>query len=238
MIKLFIIFVLVSLQLPAQNVQNISVSITGSILSDACHEETCHGAVAAKFEVADKTGKTVFRGASTGGWTGSYYADGLIPGQEYEFIITDSSYLFRKYPFEIPNTDKYDELSMDFLVIPKVKGLHFNYHIPPFEMHKSKLRHGHEELLEPYEILLKQNPDIKFQIESFPDDNELGAENLHLTYERCEAIKNYYISKGIEEGRISIMPNIEVDPMNPPPTRKSAKGKRYVGSVYLKIIDY
>jgi hypothetical protein len=214
------------------------ISLSGGIISDACHGEICHGGVSLDLEAFDYTGKKIFAGRSNGKQFGLYIIEGLKQGDEYRIVINDTAYLYREYVITIPESNKYRELSMDFLAVPKVKNLVMKFHTPPFELRKSKIRYGGGEILYNYEILMKQNPNMIFEIECFPDDNISPEVNLRLTVERCNALKDYYSARGIKPERIRIKPNHEIDPLLPPPPFKIAKGKRYIGTTYLRIVDY
>lgn len=214
------------------------ITLSGGIISDACHGEICHGGISADLEAYDNTGKKIYSGRSDIRQFGLYIIEGLKEGETYKIVINDTSYLYREYKIIIPKTDKYRELSMDFLAAPKAIGVALKFHVPPFELRKSKIRFGGGEFLENYELIMKQNPKIYFEIECFPDDNNSPEVNLRLTVERCTALKDYYTARGIKADRIRIKPNHEVDPLLPPPPFKIAKGKRYIGTTYLRIVDY
>ena len=127
----------------------------------------------------------------------------------------------------MPNSDRYVEISRDFLIKPMEVGLLMPISVPPFELNKSKLRFGAELFMNDWVEIL-----------SYPDNNEDQAENKQITEQRIASIKEYFVSHGIAEERLKAgSPNTKTDPQNPLPTKKSAKGKRYIGSTYLKIIS-
>jgi len=51
-------------------------------------------------------------------------------------------------------------------------------------------------------------------------------------------LKDYFVKNGITEKRISLKPSDTVDNINPPPIRKAAKGKRYIGSTYFVVTKF
>ena len=89
--------------------------------------------------------------------------------------------------------------------------------------------------LSDYLNLMQLNPTVKIKIVSYPDDNATPEENLALTKERSNSIREFFISNGIDGSRISIEGSSTIDPNNPPPTGRASKGKRYIGSSYLIV---
>ena len=239
-LRIFIIFALgvISYTSGFAQADTTLITLSGGIISDACHGEICHGGVSADLLALDNTGKQIYSGRSDTRQFGLYVIEGLKSGEEYKLVINDTAYLHCEYKILIPRSDKYKELSMDFLAIPKAVGVVLKFHVPPFELNKSKIRFGCGDFLENYEQLMKLNPNIVFEIECYPDDNISPEVNLRLTVERCTSLKDYYIARGIKADRIRIKPNHEIDPQLPPPAVKNAKGKRYIGTTYLRIVEY
>jgi len=215
-----------------------TVAIGGSIIKDACESDACDGFAEALFEVFDNMGKLVYKGKSKAEEFGYYYIKGLLPGIEYKLVINDSNYLKRIYTVNLPVTDKYSEYSKDFLVVPKKKELGILLRVPPFELRKTKIRVGSAQFLDDIEAIIKENPNVQFEIRCYPDNDENEEKNLQLTSSRCKTLKDYFNSRGIESGRLYIHPNPYTDPKLPPPPNKNAKGKRYIGSSYLVIVDF
>ena len=230
----FLVFFALALHAEENSIK--SVTLTGSIINDACASmNNCHGFVSTDYKAYDESGNLVGQGRSDENEWGTYKVEGIVPGKEYKFVITDTAYLYREYFVKIPKTEKYDSYSRDFLVVPKKSGLELLVHVPPFELRKTKLRVGAGQILEEFERLIILNPSLKIEISCFSDDDSDEEYNFELTYGRCLALKDYLISKGIDESRLKVMPVPETDPAIPPPGRKNAKGKRYIGSTYLII---
>ena len=111
-------------------------------------------------------------------------------------------------------------------------------HVPPFELRKSKIRVGAGLVLDDIETTIKQNPEVKFLIRCYPDNDDNEEDNMNLTIGRCNTLKDYFTARGIDPGSIMIHANPYTDPKLPPPPNKMAKGKRYIGSTYLVILDF
>ncbi len=210
------------------------VSITGSVF-----DEVTKRPVGLVYKVVDKNGKIVTRGRSNAAQNGYYFVTGLKPGNSYKIIFNGGDNYFDKvYAIEIPNTDKYAEFSKDFLIPPKKKGVKIAQTVPTFERNKSKLRAGASFFLENILETLKRNKNVKFTISCYPDNDKDPSYNKKLTEGRCSALKEFFVKNGIDASRIAIEPHEKTDPQNPPPVKKRAKGKRYIGSAYYVINSF
>jgi len=208
------------------------VSLTGNVFNEVTKQP-----VTAFLIVLDETGKRVAATRSNSAENGYYYITGLKPGKTYKLSLKQKEFLSEDFDLVIPQTDKYQEISRDFLVKPMEKNAQLKLAVPPFELNKSKLRFGSEDVLDDYVSTLKSNPTVKFNIVCFPDNDNDKSLNQSLTSERAQSIKDYFQNKGIDASRLSIVTNPGTDPKNPPPTKKMAKGKRYIGSTYLVISE-
>ncbi|MGA2297071.1 MAG: OmpA family protein [FCB group bacterium] len=230
---LITIFTSVSSRILSAQLVNAVVAVTGNIF-DAVTKEP----VTALLVITDENGKKVNQTRSNSAENGAYYIPSLSPGKKYFITLNKPNYFTEKYEIVLANTDKYDEISRDFLIKPKDKGVKIPLPVPPFELNQTKLRYGAEDLLEGYTNTLINNPEVKFQIQCYPDNNNDQQKNKSISEDRCKSILNYFVSKGIDASRISIEGSQSTDPKNPPPTQKMAKGKRYIGPTYLVVTDF
>ena len=232
MFRIVIILIIFTSSSFSQGLINATVGLTGNVFNQVTKlPET------AVIKVFDADGRRVGATRSNGAQNGAYYVPGLKPGLTYELIITKRDFMTEKYKIVVPNTGKYIEISQDFLIKPLKSGVKIPIAVTPFELRKSKLRFGADLYLDDWIDVFKDNPDVTFKIVSYPDDKTNPSENIKITQERADAIKQYFISKGINAARFSTEGNKQVDPQNPPPTEKAAKGKRYVGPCYIEIVN-
>ncbi|MDQ1265688.1 MAG: hypothetical protein QG635_839 [Bacteroidota bacterium] len=211
---------------------NIVVSLTGSVI-----DENTRKPIAVDIVAQDTNGKIVYRGKSNAKDNGYYFMTGLKPGMKYYLKFVGFDYFNQRFEVQIPNIDRYTEYSKDFLIKPKQKDLPIVQKVPPFELGKTKIRYGADMFLNDKVSLLKDNVRVKFKIKCYPDQDEGVAENQQLSSQRCEALKEYFVSNGIDPSRIICETVETLDPSNPPPVKKSAKGKRYIGTTYMEITD-
>src|SRR3989339_1026708 len=216
----------------AQLIQTV-VALTGNVF-----DGISKAPVTATIKITDENGKRVNQTRSNAIENGSYYVTSLRPGNTYFVNITKEDYFDEKFKITVANTDKYEEISRDFLIKPKAKGAKIPLPVPPFELNKSKLRYGAEDLLEGIQSTLVNNPDVKFEIICYPDNDKDVKMNQKLTDERCEALKEYLMANGVESLRFKTKGSATTDPLKPPPTAKMAKGKRYIGTSYIVVTDF
>lgn len=212
---------------------NTVVALTGNVF-----DGISKAPVTATIRITDENGKRVNQTRSNAIENGSYYVTSLKPGKTYFVNISKEDYFDEKFKILLANTDKYEEISRDFLIKPKVKGAKIPLQVPPFELNKSKLRYGAEDLLESIQSTLVNNPDVKFEIVCYPDNNKDAKMNQKLTDERCQALKEFLTSNGVESMRFKTQGSASTDPLRPPPTSKMAKGKRYIGTSYIVVTDF
>ncbi len=213
---------------PAASAQSKVVSVTG-LIYDELTREPIDGAEV-KF-LAEETNPNISK-SSRGG---SYLVTSLKPGKTYTVRIEKPNYFQTEYTYTAPNTDRYAEISRDFLIKPMRVGAKLPLPVSPFDLKKSKLRIGSEQMLTQLANLLIINPNVKVEVRCFPDESKSGATNRALTQKRCEAVKTYLVNRGIKSDRIEMQANENIDPLYPLPVRKQAKGKRYTGKTYIVV---
>ncbi len=218
--------------LKAQLVEPV-VSLTGSVFNQITKEPETVFLI-----VKNEEGKKISAARSNSTENGYYYITGLKPGHTYYIELKQKNFMNERHKIEIADTRKYEEISKDFLVKPLKQGAEIKLQVPPFELNKSKLRYGAEFLLKDLANTLKYNHDVKFKIKCYPDSPGNEGENLRLTTDRAKSLKEFFVQKGIDASRITVKGSAVVDPQNPPPKEKQAKGKRYIGTSYIIIQDF
>ncbi len=220
----------VSAGLNAQLV-NAVVGVTGKVMNSETKEP-----VRVDINVYDISDKLINK-INSNSADGYYYIAGLKPGISYYVELVQDGFFKEKYEIKIPNTDKYLEISRDFLVRPLEEDVALKIPVSPFEINKSKLRYGSAIVLEDITNTLKNNPNVYFNIISYPDNEDNPEENLELTEERANSLMDFFTINGINPKRMNVKGNKNIDPKNPKPQEKAAKGKRYIGTTYLQITD-
>lgn len=208
-------------------VANSQFTLTVVSVSGVTKDEITDSPVVADIFVKDKTGKTINRTKSNGG---KYFITGLKPGNEYSVELKSNGYFLKSYELIIPNTDKYEEISRDFTLTPKKQGLRIPVKVIPFDKGKTQVREGADYVFHDIIQIMKRNRRIEFEIEVFPSKDG----DLQSAQERANSLKSYFESKKVRSP-FTVKPYSKLDPDNLPPTGKSAKGKRYKGSIYITV---
>lgn len=228
---LSLVFIFATISAYSQGFTNVVVSLTGKVISS-------NTKVAPKIKVTilDKEGQKV---ASTttaeaeGGYT--YFLTGLKPNTKYNVVLEGKGFFNQEVEFNTPNTGQYVELSKDFVIQPMEIGNPILVKVVPFDKGKSKLRNGSDYIFEDYLSVLKKNPRARFEIVAYADNNIDRGFNKVLTSERAQAIKEYFVGAGVPEMRLQTKGLEVTDPNIQPPMEKAAKGKKYIGPIYLVV---
>ena len=228
-------FIMVSsiTEVSAQGLLKTIVAVTGNVIDHTTKEP-----VSAKITVYNEAGEKVNSTKSNAFEDGYYYVTSLSAGTTYDFVIENDDYLLERVSVRIAATDKYEEISRDFVLKPKKIGEQLKLPVSPFELNKSKLRFGSAIIIEDMATTLKNNKDVKFKIVSFPDEPGNPEANHELTQSRAQSLMDYLVIRGIDPDRILIEGKSTLDSKNPPPTEKQSKGKRYIGPTYIEIISH
>lgn len=166
---------------------------------------------------------------------GGVYQCILKPGMRYSVQLRSEGFMVTTDTLSLPATNRYTELSHDFVLLPKIVGQRFIVSIPLFELNSSRMRVGAEEELTNYLQLLKDNPEVQITIECYPDRNDSAIAIRQLTQQRAQAISEFFSKRGITPSRLSIAPTTTTDPFNPPPRKLRPKGRFYFGGTYFVI---
>lgn len=206
-----------------------TIALTGTVLDEITRQP-----VTVTLTFYDESGKKANDTRSNDKEGGSYYAI-LKPGMKYRMEISHPNYFREDRIVETPKTNKYAEVSRDWVARPLREGVKLPLAVSPFEYKKPKFRFGAEDILDGLKSALVKNPGVRFEIQCFPDIDGNKDANMKLTQDRISTLKEFFVKAGVSADRITMKPSGDMDPMNPPPTKKGAKGKRYVGSTYIVV---
>jgi outer membrane protein OmpA-like peptidoglycan-associated protein len=185
----YLIITLIALILAGNNLYsqggfiNTVVSLTGSVFNQTTKQPETTALLVMK------DGKRITAARSRASDNGYYYITGLKAGESYDIQLQKKGFMKQVFSIDVPNTDKYTEISKDFLIMPMEVGIKLPISVPPFEYNKSKLRVGSELFLEDLQETLKLNPEVQVQIVCYPDNNKDGVANQKLTEKRAESLK-------------------------------------------------
>lgn len=212
----------------AQSAIGTVVTLSGQILNG-----NTLASVESNYSLYDVNGKKIGQSSRSNAIDG-YLQTGLKPGESYTIKIEDPRYFKQEFKVDIPKTSKYAEISKDFIVRPLESGRSINLQPGPFDAKKTTLKVGIENDINDMARMLVMNPSVSVDVLCYPDD-ESAAGSSSVSQARGNALKAAFVRAGVSAERINVRSATTVDPINPPPLRRGAKGKRYVGPVYLVI---
>jgi outer membrane protein OmpA-like peptidoglycan-associated protein len=101
-----------------------------------------------------------------------------------------------------------------------------------FDSGKSTLKPGAKKTLNRIAEQLRSDPAIKVQVEGHTDNTGTAAKNMALSEKRANAVRDYLVSKGIPEDRISATGKGQTEPVA---TNKTVAGRQQNRRVELVI---
>ena len=213
----------------AQSTIGTVVTLSGHVMDHS----TLH-AVDANYAIYDSHNKKVGRTRRASAKDG-YLVTGLKPGETYRVRVEDPRYFKAEFEVAVPPTGKYVEMARDFVVHKLVSGKKLRISPAPFDLRKNHIKVGTEHRLEEFARMLIMNPGVKCDLIAYPDEDLPEGRAKQVSRERGAALKSFMEAAGVNTSRITVKEASTLDPLDPPPFRKGAKGHRYIGSVYLII---
>ena len=186
------------------------------------------------YSLIDNQGKKIGQ-SSKSNPTEGYLQTGLKPGESYIIRVEDPRYFRQEFRVDVPATGKYLEISKDFVVRAMETGHTVAITPSPFDLKKAVLKTGAEDDLSEFVKILIMNPATNVEFVCYPDAEGSADVIQKISAGRAESLKKFVVAKGVSAGRVSVRAVSSTDPIDPPPIRKAAKGKRYVGPVYMVI---
>ena len=218
-----------SVAVSAQSALGTVVTLTGYFLSGQSLTP-----VEANYSVIDGQGKKIGP-SSKSNQTDGYLQTGLKPGESYMIRVEDPRYFRQEFRVDIPATGKYLEISKDFVVRAMETGRTVAISPSPFDLKKVVLKTGADDDLSEFVKILIMNPGTNVEFVCYPDVEGSADVIQKISSGRAESLKKFFVAKGVSAGRVSVRAVSSTDPIDPPPIRKAAKGKRYIGPVYMVI---
>jgi outer membrane protein OmpA-like peptidoglycan-associated protein len=103
-----------------------------------------------------------------------------------------------------------------------------------FEYRKAVIRPTSFGLLDAAVAILKKYPDLRLKVRGHTDDRGRLADNLKLSLQRAEAVKAYFVGKGIQDSRLEVEGVGPKEPVDPAPNEAARAKNRRTEFVLLK----
>ena len=134
-----------------------------------------------------------------------FYSIRLRKGMKYKMEVLRPGYQNYEEKVIMPSIkDEIDEYWHHITLLKYEKGVKIKLDNLYFRTSTSILKNTSKYPLEKLYEILKDNPEIKIQIEGHTDNIGSESANLELSKERAEVVKNKLIEWGIKKGRIKI----------------------------------
>lgn len=127
----------------------------------------------------------------------------LRKGTYYSFESKAENFLSESQSLNTTDLTDFGTITKDFALSPIEKDVTIRLNNIFFDTDKAELLPASFLELDKLIALLNQNPKIKIEIGGHTDDVGSDAYNQKLSQRRAEAVRNYLISKGISESRIT-----------------------------------
>ncbi len=126
----------------------------------------------------------------------------LHGGTDYAFNIQKKGYLIYSQSFNLKEFPGLTSVSRTFKLTPVAKGAVMRLQNIRFDFDRSTLKSSAFPELNKLVVFLRKNPTLKILIAGYTDNAGSVDYNLKLSQERAKAVFDYFVSKGIDAGRM------------------------------------
>ncbi|MCF6366231.1 MAG: OmpA family protein [Bacteroidales bacterium] len=166
--------------------------------------------------------------------TSGKYLVSLPSGKNYGMEVKKEGYLFYSDNFNIPKSEKYQEIIKNIKLYPIKKDVKVILKNIFFDFDKSTLRKESFSELNRLKKLLDDNKTMKIEISGHTDNKGSHEYNENLSKARAKAVVNYLISKGINAARLTSRGASWDEPVD---TNETEQGRQNNRRVEFKIIE-
>jgi outer membrane protein OmpA-like peptidoglycan-associated protein len=171
--------------------------------------------------------------ARTNPGTGEYKI--ILPyGKQYAYHATAIGYIEVNENFDLIEKRDYIEINKDLYLIPIEVGAKISLNHVFFEQGKPVLINTSYPELNRLVEIMNENPQMEIELRGHTDNAGDAAKNMTLSQERVRVVKEYLVSKGISEKRISGKGYGSTQPISTNADEESRKLNRRVEFVITK----
>jgi len=211
-----------------------TISIAGTVKN--VYEKSISGAqIVVKDNISGKLIETYYTSSDSGS-----YSFILNRGQNYNLSYEANGYLFQSENINVPKQPEYLVLTKN-IILEKVKiGSKIVLNNIFFDSNKATLRKESNLEIEKLLNLMKEYPELTFEVAGHTDNKGNDAANLQLSQMRAQAVVNAFVKKGINVKYLVAKGYGETMPIatNTLPNGESnKKGMQQNRRVEIKIIE-
>jgi outer membrane protein OmpA-like peptidoglycan-associated protein len=166
--------------------------------------------------------------------TGEYEI--VLPvGEYYGFRAEAEGYLAISENIDLRNKDqKYEEITQDLKLAPIIVEVSIVMNNVFFEFNKGVINSESMPELNRITDFLTKNGNIKISIDGHSDSSGPGVYNMELSQRRAQSVRNYFISKGVDQERMDLKFFGELEPVD---TNETMEGRRKNRRVEFTIVE-
>ncbi len=162
------------------------------------------------------------------------YLTALPIGKDYAFNVNRKGYLFYSDNFSLSNHPTDSVYNKDVPLQPLEAGAIIVLKNIFFDTKKFELKPESKVELDKVIALLKENPNLKIQINGHTDNVGTSTDNLALSNNRAKAVVGYFLSKGIVPARLAYKGFGAIKPLA---ENKTENGKALNRRTELSVIN-
>lgn len=184
---------------------NVMASADSQPVSNKGNILTVHGKVSSSKSGKPVQAKIIFENTSqslSASSDESGYSINVPPVESYTVKIEASGYISKLEQLDMKTLGA-NSLEMNFELQPAEKGARVNLKSVLFEQSTTNLLPGSFPELDMVVSFLQENPNVSIELGGHTDNRGLHSDNVRLSQERVEKVKEYLVSKGIDPKRIT-----------------------------------
>ena len=159
----------------------------------------------------------------------------LPSGRDYSVSVSADGFFFYSQSFELPKDTAYAEITNNIALEPIKKGTKVVLNNIFFETGKAELKPiSYVELSKAVE-LMKNNPGMKIEVGGHTDSQGADATNLALSQKRAQAVVDYMVLAGVENGRLIAKGYGESQPIEDNATKEGRAANRRTEFVIVEF---
>ena len=166
--------------------------------------------VGANITVTDLSSGEVVASYRADDKTGDYYVI-LTKGRRYSITAEAPDYIFYSDDYSVPPDVQGKDLKKDIELSRTTGGT--TRLLVFFDFDKAELKNESRPDLDRATEFLKSNPNVRIEIAGHTDSVGVDSYNQKLSQQRAEAVQQYFVSKGVEAGRMKAKGYGEAQPI-------------------------
>lgn len=216
------------IKLQKEAAPEIVVLVRGRVLNSKTNEPLSAQIIYELLPSGEKIGNAISNPES-----GEYQI--VLPGGEkYGFLAKAEGYVAVNQNLDLTKASRYEEIEQDLILVPIEKGQTIRLNNIFFEFGEYSLLEDSYSELRRVADLMRDNTDMRIQINGHTDSIGNKEDNLILSRRRAEAVRTYLISLGIDAARLEVRGFGKSKPLS---TNATDEGRKINRRVEFEILE-